>query len=104
MDALAILRDDAQKLTPQAARAAQCYVLSPLLAFPDVWRSALLRSLEDVAGDTSPLDHDSAASVLGVPGAWLPAACVGTWLDLRLWLGAVMALAAQHAPSPPAQS
>lgn len=100
---LSVLRDDARGLAPSAARVAQGYVLSPLLSLPDVWRSALLRTLDDVAGDAPALDHAVAVGMLGVPGAWLPAAHVGEWVDLRLWLAGVLALATQHAPAPPAQ-
>lgn len=68
------------------------------LALPDVWRSALLRTLHDVAGD-APRMHEATLSVtLGVPGAWLAAAYQGDALDARVWLAAVEALAAAHAP------
>lgn len=104
MDALAILRDDAKKLPPHVARAAQGYILSEAMALPDVWRSALLRTLEALDRASPAPEHEETVPALGAPGAWSRNAYSGEWVDLRLWLAAVQALAAGHAPASPAQA
>ncbi|MEJ8811412.1 hypothetical protein WKW77_10075 [Variovorax ureilyticus] len=96
--ALAILRDDVQRLS--RATAAKCRVYLTTITMPDLWASALVRDLDARAGDTPRPDFDALVVEVGKPGRWTPASRVGDAWDMRLWLGAVETLAALHAPSP----
>lgn len=101
MIALASLRADALRLPPGAAVIAMIYV-GLHLELPDVWRSALLRTLYQVAGDTPRMHARTLMDTIGKPGAWLPAAYHGDASEARLWLAAVEAMAAAYAPTPSA--
>lgn len=97
--ALTALRDDAKRLTPAAARMASRYL--PAFALPDTWMSALLHNLRERVGTTPPPLDLATLTEIGWPGHWGRAAYVGDASDARLWLAAVEALTATHAPSPP---
>lgn len=101
MQALDILREQAHTLTPQAARIAQWYT-TVHLSLNDWWRSALVRSLSDVAG-TTPVPHGPDMDrVLGTPGTWTDVMLRDPrTFDLRTWLRSVQSLADTHAVKAP---
>ena len=97
--ALAALRGDARRMTPWGARLAQHYVLHHI-NMPDLWHSALARTLADVAGDTPTPDEGEPPRRYGVPGAWSREAYTDPdMVDARCWLAAAIALTAAYAPT-----
>ena len=104
MDALAILREQVQTtLAPTAARVAYSYLATGQFGLSDTWRSALLLTTDQQAGNTPRAPDDLAVVMLhGVPGSWSEATLLDTdTFDLRVWLTSVQTLAADHDVRPP---
>jgi hypothetical protein len=97
--ALEVLRKDVRDLSPIAARWACVYLAS--VPMPDLWASALLNDLNRQADGEPWADFDDLVEHLGQPGAWTPAADVGSAFDMRLFIASVRALVGQHKCPPP---
>jgi hypothetical protein len=99
--ALTLLREQAWALTPEAARVAHWYT-AVHLSLNDWWRSALVRTLNDVA-DRRPIPMGADLDrVLGTPGAWTDVMLRDPQtFDLRTWLRSVQSLADTHAVKAP---
>ena len=104
MNALAILREQVhQTLTPAAARVAYSYLATDQFSLSDTWRSALLLTTDQHAGDIPRLQNNLEVVLkFGVPGAWTDAMLHDfSTFDLRTWLTCVRMLADLHEPRPP---
>ena len=96
---LRVLRAEAEKLTPTAARIAAAYI--PLLNIGDLWQSALTLTLNRRSAFVGPTPLPDLQATFGQPGAWTRAAHLHDDASrVRLFIAGLQAIAADYTAPP----